>query len=72
MKNISKKLVDYRASLQNYALSLSVDESFMGKLGLSEEVLDFVFALAHGAREREFVKYVLNLDHSRHPVQRAA
>lgn len=72
MRNTTKTSSQYKASLQNYALSLSADESFMSKLGLSEKVLDLVLQLPHGAREREFVKYVLDLDHSRHSFQKAA
>ena len=72
MKKITKNLNQYKSSLQNYALALSADENFMSKLGLSEKVLDLVLQLPHGAREKEFVKYVLDLDHHRHSLQRAA
>ena len=73
MKTVTKNANQYKASLQSYALALSADEEFMSKLGLSEKVLDLVLQLPHGAREREFVKYVLDLDHYRsHSFQKAA
>ena len=72
MKRAPKNLNQYRSFLQNYALSMSVDEAFMSQIGLSERVLDFVLQLPHGERESEFVKYVLELDHSRNFFQKAA
>jgi len=72
MKSLQKNSNQYQSSLQNYALSLSADEGFMSKIGLSERVLDFVLQLPHGERESEFVKYVLELDHSRNFFKKAA
>jgi hypothetical protein len=72
MKKKVKNSKDYQASLQNYALGLSADNDFMTKVGLSERVLDLVLQLPHGAREREFVKYVLEMDHTFQSYQQAA
>lgn len=72
MKTSVKNVTQYRATLQNYALLLSLKRDFMDKLGLSETKLDEVFSLPHGPRESEFVKYTLEMDRLHNGYQKAA
>ena len=72
MKTPIKNATQYRATLQNYALLLSLKRDFMDKLGLSEAMLDEVFSLPHGPREKEFVRYVLDMDRLSNGYQKAA